>query len=39
VGDTVALVLPPDLPQGMALSELHRFARELHIEVSIGSRA
>jgi predicted P-loop ATPase len=36
---TLGIVLPPSLKKGMALNELHRFARELHIEVSMGGRA
>ena len=29
---TRGIALPPNLPGGMALNELRRFARELHIE-------
>jgi hypothetical protein len=39
VGESVALVLPPDLPPGMALTELRRIARDLHVEVTTGARA
>ena len=39
VGESVALVLPSDLPRGMALAELRRVARDLHVEVSTGGRA
>jgi hypothetical protein len=35
---TLAIVLPPNLKKGMALNELHRIARDLHIEVSMGGR-
>jgi hypothetical protein len=35
----MALVLPPNLKPGMALNELHRIARDLHVEVSMGGRA
>jgi hypothetical protein len=36
---TLGIVLPPNLKKGMALTELHRIARDLHIEVSMGGRA
>jgi hypothetical protein len=36
---TLRIVLPPNLKKGMALNELHRIARDLHIEVSMGGRA
>jgi hypothetical protein len=36
---TLGIVLPPNLKKGMALNELHRIARDLHIEVSMGGRA
>jgi hypothetical protein len=38
-GESVALVLPPDLKPGMALNELCRIARDLHVEISTGARA
>jgi hypothetical protein len=39
VGESVALVLPRDLKPGLALNELRRIARDLHVEVSTGGRA
>ena len=33
--DTLGIVLPSGLPSGMALNELRRFARELHIETEL----
>jgi predicted P-loop ATPase len=35
----LGIVLPTNLKKGMALNELHRIARDLHIEVSMGGRA
>jgi hypothetical protein len=34
IGENVTLVLPSHLPKGIALAELHRFAHELHVEVT-----